>query len=293
MFSFQRLSIYLKKYFTENRTHFLAYLAVIVILPVLYSLITPLISECYTQPYISLPGRGIIPVDAMWNKETNFFIFMFIFLMACAAGGFYIATAGKAKRVDLFTLPVSDLEKFITFFIYYALAPIVLFSIGVFIADTLRVMIWTSHAAEGVYIARIPLYVLTTMADYTPYISVDPTGEAFSAKPGEIGRMMFTALICSSFILQSVFALGSIVWPKNSILKTFAFGIILNTVCLALEFYGFKILLDPLSHVEPRFDDPSPSGIQTIIITVTIPVVIFTYWLSYLRFKEQETIDRW
>ena len=105
--------------------------------------------------------------------------------------------------------------------------------------------------------------------------------------------LQFGAVIAGYFFVQSLFVLGSTIWPKNSFLKTFASGTIIWIVYFLVGVFMSKMLLQSNKHYSfPDNIIMSDEAMWGLLIAVSIFFTLFNWILAYFRFKESEIINR-
>jgi hypothetical protein len=93
------------------------------------------------------------------------------------------------------------------------------------------------------------------------------------------------------FFLQSFFLLGSTVWPKNALIKTFAAGVCIFVSYILIAVLCLKAILPNNFFMTEPYIDREASGGWLIFITSFF--ALFNWVLAYFRFKESEIINRW
>lgn len=301
IFDAGRFSAYFKKYIFEKRSTILICLGVFLLLPLLFCLGLPYIKGLYTpEPAHNFIVRGNV-TDPMWYSELTLFSCMWI--IACVfCCDFYTELSKKRERISIFTCPASNFEKFATSFIVFVIFfPIALILLFLF-ADAIRVWVY-SASSEGIscihYIS--PRYLLSFGCDMKYFDidlyagSVSPTDKAAMLNFYKTASAVkFSMCLFGGFLLQSLFALGSSVWPKKSGLKTACFLMTFGIVTSILFYWGINTFYGDNAEIEPRDFGISNEMTQVIIWDiVAICIIIFTWAVSYFRFKEWEIIKRW
>lgn len=280
IFSPSRFSNYVCLYAGENKKKLLQMLLVIVGILIFGAVIYPIFKGIYSGP---------TNYDPMWDRETGMF-WSFLFLSICIFSAYaFNSCDSKLKRISVLSFPVSSLEKFLTYLLFYCVAVYIVFIVGLVIADYLRV--WTApiYAAPGSTIAPMPLKYFLTFG---------------YENGGDIENTMIEMMIAYSALitLQSFFFLAAAIWPKATFRKGFlsliGISIGFNTILFfsmrcAKMIYGnillfrFKDLFDNLGTII-NFDTFINSGyIISSVLTLGM------YILAYYRFKEMESIERW
>ena len=91
------------------------------------------------------------------------------------------------------------------------------------------------------------------------------------------------------FAVQSAFALGSVLFPKGSFVKTF---VIVAIICILF----FLVVTGTSMIFTPENNRPTPltqEQFEIMISCIFSAIVLFNYIMAYYRFKEMEVINRW
>ncbi len=280
-FSPQRFGLYVRQYAGENWKKLTQMAATIIGIMIIMAAIMPVINDSYRFPSLEH--------DAMWDKETSMFWAVLDLFIIVAAGTMFVSMGSKAGRISILSTPASNLEKFLTCFLFYGVAVYILFFAGMIIADYLRV--WTAplYASEGTKIEPLPLSYFFSFGYKNDYMAI-------AGNHGDkIIKLMHLFAFSSLLILQSFFALASTIWPKNGRLRGALSGIcIFIGICILMSI-SFKIMMssgsfNPIKYDFKNIDDDM---FITVGYIVSIAITIGTYLLAYLRFKEMESIERW
>lgn len=185
----------------------------------------------------------------------------------------------KTSRISTLMTPVTSFEKFFSRWLICTVVFLVVFLITYKLADYTRVMVYSLAYPEKDFIAPVDLSHLVGRGK--DYYTVCRTG------------LQFGAVIAGYFFVQSLFVLGSTIWPKNSFLKTFASGTIIWIVYFLVGVFMSKMLLQSNKHYS--FPDDiimSDEAMWGLLIAVSIFFTLFNWILAYFRFKESEIINR-
>ncbi len=158
----------------------------------------------------------------------------------------------KAKAINILMLPASSIEKWISRWLLTIPAATIVLLIVVCVGDIISSIIWC---------------IITDHAEIAPIGFIK-----------YIKTVKLLTSISTIAFLQSVFFLGSLLWPKLSWIKT-----VLMLVILAIVFGVTLIYL--------KFES-TPIGEDGLacIGLILAPVI---YIISYFRLKEAEIINRW
>ena len=269
-FSFGRISLLARKELQENWRQIALSWAGIFGLLVIISLLVARGSHY----------NGIQPEYYSSRSIENFLGWITVVFLICGA---YVA-AYSFKRMAtppgaLSTLmtPASQFEKFAIKWLIAVPVYILIFFFIAYVADWIRV--YSSYWMFDIEVR--PVNVTKILFRQTDI--------------GFVNRLAYHSLFY--FLAgQSFFLLGSIVWPKNSALKTF---VCMIAICFIYVWIGiwFVSLLDisdgdtHLYYSGPEFlnDD----RLLYVTDACAIIVAVINYWLTYRRFRESETINRW
>ena len=188
----------------------------------------------------------------------------------------------KTGRIEMFTSPSSTLEKYLVNVLIYVIGFIVAFFICAQIADLTRIaVLWFFR--DEYFIVPGPVNFLNIIPDAVYGFGF---GNAASGNPAKwMCINMFIGLLAA----PGLFLLGSVLWPRLSLLKTFAavygietiLGIIIMIVAMNIkdmESVGFWVM----DHLED------------IMIGMTIFTIVqaILYWgLSWYLFKRKDVVS--
>ena len=97
--------------------------------------------------------------------------------------------------------------------------------------------------------------------------------------------------VSAYFFAQSLFVLGSSIWPKNSFVKTFSAIVVIAIVYIAIGSVLAKMLFEGRSGgVNQTVSDETMTLSTTVIF---FAMAVFNWIVAYFRFKESEIINRW
>ena len=212
------------------------------------------------------------------------FVYMFFsFAIIIVASLAFRKLTSKTGRIEMFTSPSSMLEKFLVNALIYVIGYIVAFFICAQLADLTRIAVLWFFRDEYLIVPG-PINFLNLIPD-----AVDGFGFGSGAEiPGNPSKWMTINLIIGLLAGPGLFLLGSIVWPRLSLLKTFAAVYGLETI-LGITFMIVAINLNMesvgwwvINHLEQ------------IMIAMTIFTVfqLILYWgLSWYLFKRKDVIS--
>ncbi len=224
--------------------------------------------------------NGIQPEYYSSRSIENFLGWITVVFLIC--GAYFAAFSFKRMATSpgaLSTLmtPASQFEKFAIKWLIAVPVYILIFFLIAYVADWIRV--YSSYWMFDIEVR--PVNVTKILFRQTDI--------------GFVNRLAYHSLFY--FLAgQSFFLLGSIVWPKNSALKTF---VCMIAICFIYVWIGiwFVSLLD-ISDGDTHLYYSGPEFLNDhrllyVADAFAIIVAVINYWLTYRRFREAETINRW
>ena len=186
----------------------------------------------------------------------------------------------KTSRTSMLMVPATPFEKFFSRWFVFTVVFLVIFLISYKLADYTRFIIYSlAYPDEKDFI--IPVDLSHLVGERKTYYTLCRTG------------LQFGALLSAYFFVQSLFVLGSSIWPKNSFLKTFASGTVIAIVYFLLAVFMSKMFLENGNYYsENVFTGMSEDTAMSIMIVVGIFFTLMNWTLAYLRFKESEIVNR-
>ena len=137
----------------------------------------------------------------------------------------------KTSRTSMLMVPATPFEKFFSRWFVFTVVFLVIFLISYKLADYTRFIIYSlAYPEEKDFI--IPVDLSHLVGERKTYYTLCRTG------------LQFGALLSAYFFVQSLFVLGSSIWPKNSFLKTFASGTVIAIVYFLLAVFMSKMFLE-------------------------------------------------
>lgn len=180
----------------------------------------------------------------------------------------------KQHRLGEITFPAAQSEKYFVRWLIFVPVFLILFVVTAFAAECVRYLFSCA-------IAEVPLMV--RFCDFGPVVMRTLSDGSEVVDKGYIVGILFF------FVLQSAFFLGSILWHKAAYVKTF---LALGLLCLFYFIVSYSTV-SLFNVFDNQIVEGSDDGVMIVVYSLTAIVVIFNYWLSYVRFKEMDVIDHW
>lgn len=174
-------------------------------------------------------------------------------------------------------IPATMFEKFFSRWLVFTFGFLIVFLIAFKLADWTRVTVYMiSYPELNGIIASTPLSHLVGK-------------EQFWTVFDDCNYFMLG--VSAYFFAQSLFVLGSSIWPKNSFVKTFSAIVVIAIVYIAIGSVLAKMLFEGRGGgVNQTVSDETMTLSSTVIF---FAMAVFNWVVAYFRFKESEIINRW
>ena len=214
----------------------------------------------------------------MVPQKTVFFM-LAIALMVVASLSFRNLKS-KNGRVALFTSPSSTLEKFLVNILIYVVGSIVVFFACAQLADLTRIGILSLVGADDLIVPG-PINFLSAINDTVTGIgSIEPVAKGMN-------WIFWLSLLAT----PGMYLLGSVLWPRLSLLKTFAASQILSIVVMIIAITLTNVLI-PEDEIANWLKNIVESGTLTNWIAISLGVQAVLYWgLSWYLFKRKDVVS--
>ena len=214
----------------------------------------------------------------MVPQKTVFFM-LAIALMVVASLSFRNLKS-KNGRVALFTSPSSTLEKFLVNVLIYVVGSIVVFFACAQLADLTRIGILSLVGADDLIVPG-PINFLSAINDTVTGIgSIEPVAKGMN-------WIFWLSLLAT----PGMYLLGSVLWPRLSLLKTFAASQILSIVVMIIAITLTNVLI-PEDEIVNWLKNMVEGGTLTNWIAISMGVQAVLYWgLSWYLFKRKDVVS--
>lgn len=268
-FSFPRFANYFKKVLVEDRKRLLQRIITVFGLLVVFGAI---ISDSCYQHYMEALKIGIVRSEIDPAIDGLMPLFVFGLFIGCALSASFIMEpmSSKTSRIYALMLPATSFEKYFVRWFIYTIGYLVVYYLLFLLVDVMRVCVFSVVYPE--------IDIITFLNPYAEIVALrDDAPLGF--------------IVSLYLLLQSIFVLGSSLWPKYAFLKTFTAYTILGMAFSAF-FAGIMNLFDRPgnSYIMPELSDDTLFLIATCGVMM---VTLFFWWLAYKRFKEMEVVNRW
>ena len=268
-FSFPRFANYFKKVLVEDRKRLLQRIITVFGLLVVFGAI---ISDSCYQHYMEALKIGIVRSEIDPAIDGLMPLFVFGLFIGCALSASFIMEpmSSKTSRIYALMLPATSFEKYFVRWFIYTIGYLVVYYLLFLLVDVMRVCVFSVVYPE--------IDIITFLNPYAEIVALRD-----EVPLGVVGSLYL--------LLQSIFVLGSSLWPKYAFLKTFTAYTILGMAFSAF-FAGLMNLFNRPgnSYIMPVLSEDTCFLIATCGVMM---VTLFFWWLAYKRFKEMEVVNRW
>ena len=270
IFNWSRFTAALRKEVVENwRTILFSILGIYLLLTVIMIL----------GNFIDSISDNIVSSLMNMVPQKTVFFMLTIALMVVASLSFRNLKS-KNGRVALFTSPSSTLEKFLVNVLIYVVGSIVVFFACAQLADLTRIGILSLVGADDLIVPG-PINFLSAINDTVTGIgSIEPVAKGM--------RWIFWLSLLAT---PGMYLLGSVLWPRLSLLKTFAASQILSIVVMIIAITLTNVLI-PEDEIVNWMKNIVESGTLTNWIAISMGVQAVLYWgLSWYLFKRKDVVS--
>lgn len=270
IFNWSRFTAALRKEVVENwRTILFSILGIYLLLTVIMIL----------GNFIDSISDNIVSSLMNMVPQKTVFFMLTIALMVVASLSFRNLKS-KNGRVALFTSPSSTLEKFLVNILIYVVGSIVVFFACAQLADLTRIGILSLVGADDLIVPG-PINFLSAINDTVTGIgSIEPVAKGMN-------WIFWLSLLAT----PGMYLLGSVLWPRLSLLKTFAASQILSIAVMIIAITLTNVLI-PEDEIANWLKNIVESGTLTNWIAISMGVQAVLYWgLSWYLFKRKDVVS--
>ena len=240
---------------------------------------------------------GVMAVVLVWNgyfeyrgtyshERDPMWIFLLIAFIwglwgfGCLSASFTMEKMkSKTSRTSMLMVPATPFEKFFSRWLVSTVVLLVVFFITFELADYTRVLVY-SLIYPDVKEVILPVNLGDLVGSGKRWYLFHKTYE-------------LTLVLSIYCFVQSLFVLGSSVWPKNSFLKTFVSVTIIVLIYVLVGMLVGDMLFSGSSKDYGYIFSSITKEQVTVMVTVGFMLFAFVNWtLAYFRFKESEIIQR-
>ncbi len=229
-------------------------------------------------------GLGDDMYDAMNNHLPQTFVASMLGIVVCIAASlaFHNLTT-KTGRTSLFTSPSSMLEKFLVNVLIYVVGMIIAFFACAQLADLTRIAVLFYFRSDTFYVPG-PINFLNSIS----YMgnSIGNMEELADVATG-LKAAMWIGIISNA----GLYLLGSVIWPRLSLLKTFAalYAVEFALFIIAVPLFYFFGDMEAMTEWFIVFITHGKFSVSMICITTIQAVLYFS--LAWYLFKRKDVVS--
>lgn len=269
-FDWHRFTAALRKEYVENRTIIL--LAIVG----MYLLLT--IGMIFNNVTESLDNGLVNSIRNYVPQKTGYIMLVLTCIIFPSLA--FRNLKSKSGRVSLLTSPSSTLEKFLVNITIYVIGFFVIFHICAQLADFTRIAVLLPFRSDKL--------IVPGSINFLNLVNDTVTGVGTSQVTAVTTTLSVNLLSC-----MAMYLMGSILWPRLSLLKTFGAGQVLSAIVLVLVFIAILIHFgnEQISDKLAEFVFARGKGIQWIWAGWYIAETLIFGALAWYLFKHKDVIS--
>jgi hypothetical protein len=230
----------------------------------------------------NLIGHNPVSMQEMLDvKAPQIVVGMILTLVVCVSASMaFIGLKTKTSRASYLTSPSSTFEKFVVNILIYVVGIFIAYFACAQLADLTRIAVLWYFKGEN-FAVHGPINFLTCLSDVAS-IYDEP----------ELGLKCFDTMVIVGLIANAgLYLLGSVIWPRLSLLKTFAavYAIEFAVFIIAAPLFYFFGDGEALAEWFIGFITGGKFSISMICITAIQAVLYFS--LAWYLFKRKDVIS--
>ena len=228
---------------------------------------------------------GINPealIGSLEDKMPQKFVVTVFTLVVCVSASMAFKNlTTKAGRTAMMTSPSSTLEKFLLNILIYVVGIVVVYFACVYLADLSRIAaLWLFRSED--FIVPGPINFLTNSFDVSNQ-QIDVSKLGFH----HMGMMFVLGMIANA----GLYLLGSVIWPRLSLLKTFAalYAVQFCLFIIALPF--FALFGDVETFAKWVFEHIISGSFSTTMLIISGVKAVLYFGLAWYLFKRKDVVS--
>lgn len=219
---------------------------------------------------------------------------VYTFIVAITASLAFRNLTSKTGRISLFTSPSSNFEKFLVNLTIYVIGAAIAFFACAQLADLARIAVLTPFKSETMNVPG-PMNFFSILIDSSYNLLNSQYVNALVERPS-----FYRAItIASLFIGPAIYFMGSVLWPRWAVVKSFACQQVINMV---LNIFIFSIFGFLGGFINPSMISLNPNSLSNDMlsslidytnISITISFIICTLcWVgAWFLFKRKDVVS--
>ena len=223
IFDWGRFTSALQKEVVENKRQLLLVVSSIFLFFLLIMILGNVVSNAIITNDGTSEAGGKVVMDIMPSVVVMSSYSFIVMIIASLA---FRNLTSKTGRVSLFTSPASMTEKFTVNLVVYVIGAFVAFLVCAHLADLARIAILTPFKSKTFYVPG-PMNFLSILTSSSADIM---TITDFFEDSGYTASNFKLMTILAIFLGPAMYFMGSVLWPRWAVIKTFATQQVLNSV---------------------------------------------------------------
>ena len=195
----------------------------------------------------------------------------------------------KAGRIALFTSPSSTTEKFIVNLVVYVIGAFAAFIVCAQLADLGRIAILSPFRSESFYVPG-PLNFLSILTSSSSDIM--SITDIFTARGYNASDFKLMTIL-TIFLGPAMYFMGSVLWPRWAVAKTFAVQQVINgvvTIIVSL-FFAMPFLYSLTSDTITDLDDMDFSNLFSVSNFISYSIALVCWYGAWYLFKHKDVVS--
>lgn len=219
----------------------------------------------------------------MAGNVPQSFVFMILSLVVIVMSSMaFKGLTTKAGRSSFLMSPSSSLEKFIVNLLIYVVAMFVLFFVCAQLADLTRVAVLKPFEDKDFVVPGIINFVSAST-----FAFLDGGAKSFGDVAYWIGLSMFIGTIANA----AMYFLGSVVWPRLSLLKTFVTIFAVQSALLIIFIVLINVCTEPQTFGKWFRDFMRFGGFFKLSCVISTVLAVVSFALSWILFKRKDVVS--
>ena len=211
---------------------------------------------------------------------------VYTIVVAVTASLAFRKLTSKTGRIDMFSNPASDTEKFLVNLVIYVVGAAVAFFACAQLADLTRIAVLSPFKSETFDVPG-PMNFFTILMDSSSSI-IEKTRGFANAPSIESIQNLKTFTFIGLFLSPAMFFMGSVLWPRWAVVKTFACQQVINIIVsvVLMSTFMFQYITGQ------KIDDGS--GIlkfTTWSVYFGFAISIISWIASWFLFKRKDVVS--
>ena len=283
IFNWKRFTAALRKEVVENKRQLILVLLSIFLFFTVFMVLGNIISN-------EINTYSSEDEEMMEELMPSIFIMsVYSFLVIIVASLAFRNLTSKTGRVMLFTSPSSMTEKFIVNLVIYVVGAFVAFLVCAQLADLARIVVLTPFKSKTFGVPG-PMNFFSSLFDSSSNaLSINNIFEESDINESSMKIMV----ILSIFLAPAIYFMGSVLWPRLSLLKTFAAQQVLNGIVsfIVLAIFAAPFLYGLSKDNLTKADASSLMNSINVSNYISYAIALICWYGAWYLFKRKDVVS--